>query len=89
MVNHAEDFPFAICDPSTIDYEKDLANVDLCTPMGNGEVCLMKFSPNHKWYWLKNMTPDEMLFFIQYDTHPPDGKPNCMYPCLHVQLCDI
>lgn len=34
---------------------------------------MMQHKPAHKWYWLSNQTPDEILLFVQYDTHPVKG----------------
>lgn len=33
----------------------------------------MIHKPQHKWYWLSNQTPDEVIVFTQYDSHPPRG----------------
>lgn len=33
----------------------------------------MIYKPEHRWYWMSNQTPDEVLVFTQFDSHPPKG----------------
>lgn len=76
MINHAEDYPLALLDPSSVDYEKDHIALDHVMPGFCAETAYLKPNPNYRWFWMSNMTPDDAVVFTQYDTHPPDGKFN-------------
>jgi hypothetical protein len=76
-VNHAEDFPLAVLDPTTVDPDKDLTYLDHISQVTVAETMYVKHNPNHRWYWLSNMTPDEAVLFTQHDTHP--SKPLLNY----------
>jgi hypothetical protein len=75
-VNHAEDFPLAVLDPTTVDPEKDLTYLDHISQVTVAETMYVKHNPNHRWYWLSNMTPDEAVLFTQHDTHPSGPRLN-------------
>ncbi|MCJ1323144.1 hypothetical protein MMC15_008497 [Xylographa vitiligo] len=81
MINHAEDFPLAVLDPTSIDYDNDAVALDFVTPTSAAETAYLKHNPNHQWYWLSNQTPDEAIVFTQYDTHPPKGMFNHVGHC--------
>ncbi|KAK0385877.1 hypothetical protein NLU13_7054 [Sarocladium strictum] len=76
MINHAEDFPLALLDPSSIDYERDHVALDHVIPGYAAETAYLKPSPRYRWYWMSNMTPEDAVVFTQYDTHPPGGRFN-------------
>lgn len=80
MVNHAEDYPLAVLDPHSIQDINDVVNVDVIAPPDVSGVAYYRYDPRHRWYWMSNMTPDELIMFTQYDTHPPDGKYNRTLP---------
>lgn len=40
----------------------------------HSELSYVRYSPEHKWYWLSNQTPDELILFTQSDSHPPRGQ---------------
>lgn len=63
-------------DPHTVEDPEDVINVDICSPMGGAELAFFRFDSRHRWYWLSNMTPDDIVIFTQWDTHPPNGKFN-------------
>lgn len=67
-------------DPHTVEDPEDVINVDICSPMGGAELAFFRFDSRHRWYWLSNMTPDEIVVFTQWDTHPPNGKFNRKKP---------
>lgn len=73
MLHHAEDIPFAVCDPKTNVNLTDVVAVDRITPEAVKEVAYFSWNPAHKWYWMSNQTPDEIVIMTQYDTHPPNG----------------
>lgn len=47
---------------------------DIDTNTKNSELSYVRYSPEHRWYWLSNQTPDEFILFTQSDSHPPQGK---------------
>ncbi|KAF4781554.1 hypothetical protein HER10_EVM0000211 [Colletotrichum scovillei] len=71
MFNHAEDIPFAVCDPRTNIDLADVVSVDRITHEAAKEVAYFSWNPAHRWYWMSNQTPDEIVIMTQYDTHPP------------------
>ncbi|KAG2363235.1 hypothetical protein BDR07DRAFT_1460428 [Suillus spraguei] len=57
----AEDWPLALCDYRSVDFEKDLVPVALLYPDREGETFGVKYNPNHQWKYLKGMTPEEFV----------------------------
>lgn len=57
----AYDWPLALCDFSSIDYKGDLVPTTLKYPDRDGETFGVSFNENHKWKYLRGMTPDEFL----------------------------
>ena len=57
--------PLAFADARTLDTDKDLVRARLLYPtegeyaQPEGETLTVKHSPNHKWYYLSEMRPDE------------------------------
>ncbi|POS75827.1 methyltransferase CmcJ [Diaporthe helianthi] len=74
--DHAEDMPLAVCDPATNIDLNDVVTVDHITPSHLTEMAYFRWNPAHRWYWMSNQTPDEIIMMTQYDTHPPGGKFN-------------
>ncbi|OTA54150.1 hypothetical protein K449DRAFT_401204 [Hypoxylon sp. EC38] len=72
-----EENPIAFCNPSTVQKE-DLMEVDRVTPISLIEIFHVKYNPTQEWFWLSNQHPDEVTVFIQYDSHPPDGRINAV-----------
>lgn len=61
-ISHAAwDHPLALCDYRSVNPEKDTFPVDLIYPDRVGETLGIRFSENHKWKYLRGMTPDEAL----------------------------
>ncbi|KAG2363237.1 hypothetical protein BDR07DRAFT_950973 [Suillus spraguei] len=57
----AEDWPLALCDFRSVDFEKELVPVALIYPDREGETFGVKYNPNHQWKYLKAMTPEEFV----------------------------
>ncbi|KAL0930185.1 uncharacterized protein CTRU02_215005 [Colletotrichum truncatum] len=77
MRDHAEDIPLAVCDPKTNTDLGDVVAVDLIQDDRPAkELAYFAWNPNHRWYWLSNQTPEEIIIMTQYDTHPPGGMFN-------------
>ena len=62
----AWDWPLALCDYRSIDFEKDLTPTTLRYPDRDGETLGVKYSPNHRWKYLKGMEPDEFVLIKWY-----------------------
>ncbi|EPQ50914.1 hypothetical protein GLOTRDRAFT_133652 [Gloeophyllum trabeum ATCC 11539] len=74
-INHpALDWPLAFCDFSSVD-PNDFVPTILKYPDYNGETMSVKFNPNHKWKYLKGMTPDEFALIKCFDSK--EGVAKC------------
>ncbi|KAG2138403.1 uncharacterized protein EDB93DRAFT_1090761, partial [Suillus bovinus] len=61
-ISHAaEDWPLALCDFRSAEFEKDLISVALIYPDREGETFGVKYSPNHQWKYMKAMTPEKFV----------------------------
>ncbi|KAL0478020.1 oxidoreductase [Acrasis kona] len=65
--NPAFDRPLAVCDFRSIKKE-DLVPVSLIYPDYEGETYGVRYNPEHKWYYVKDMTEDEVLFIKCFDS---------------------
>ena len=59
--NPAEDWPLALCDYRSVTPDKDLFTVKLIFPERVGETFGVNYNPDHKWKYLRGMTPDEIV----------------------------
>lgn len=59
--NPAFDFPLALCDYRSVDAQKDLVPVRLIYPDREGETFGVKFSPEHRWKYMRGMNTDEVV----------------------------
>ncbi|KAL5521673.1 hypothetical protein ACEPAF_2421 [Sanghuangporus sanghuang] len=64
----ALDHPLALCDYRSIDTKEDLVPSTLKYPDREGETFGVKYNPNHKWKYLKGMTPDEVVLIKCFDS---------------------
>jgi hypothetical protein len=64
--------PLGICDARSIAPE-DVVFTDLQYQNRTGEVMQMTFNPDHRWFYIPRMTPDEALVFKCYDSMT-DGR---------------
>ena len=62
-----EDWPLAVCDGSTVD-EADLTACDHVRKSFVGESSYMHYRPEHKWFYLSNHQPDEVLIVKIFDS---------------------
>jgi hypothetical protein len=63
------DAPLAVCDALSVRLE-DQIQADLIYPSGPGEVLLLSYNPEHRWFYFPEMNPDEALIFKCYDSRP-------------------
>mgnify|MGYP006955278394 FL=1 len=57
----ALEWPLALCDYRSVNPEKDAIPVALIYPDREGETYGISYNPEHKWKYLKGMTPDEVV----------------------------
>ena len=57
----ALDWPLALCDYRSVDKEKDVFPVARLGPGREGEMFGVAYNENHKWKYLRGMTPDELV----------------------------
>ena len=80
IIGPVQDQPLAICDarsaklgdflPTEIEhYTED----DLDTPSLTGQIYSFQHNPDHRWYYVSNMQPDEVMFLKCYDS-ADDGR---------------
>ncbi|GJJ11697.1 hypothetical protein Clacol_005933 [Clathrus columnatus] len=68
-INHpAIDYPLALCDYRSIDWDKDLVPTTLKFAHRIGETFSVKYNPQHKWKYQRGMRPDEVVFIKCFDS---------------------
>jgi len=71
--NPALDFPLAMCDYRSVNADKELVPVKLVFPDRVGETFGVKYSPNHKWKYVRGMNTDEVVFIKCFDSLQDEG----------------
>ena len=66
------DSPLAVCDARTVK-PGDLVPSDLVYPHRIGETYSVKYNPEHQWFYVPNMTADEILLLKCFDSKT-DGR---------------
>lgn len=66
------DSPLAVCDARSFS-DADLIPSDLVYPHVRGETSSVEFKPNHRWYYLSEQQPDEVLLIRIHDS-ATDGR---------------
>ena len=66
------DTPLAMLDGTTVK-EGDLVASDLIYPNRSGETYSVTYSPEHRWFYFPDMTPDEAILLKCYDS-ATDGR---------------
>ena len=57
----AIDHPLAVCDWNSLNPETDVIPTTLRYPDRDGETLSVKYNPNHKWKYVRGLTPDEII----------------------------
>ncbi|KAL6827760.1 hypothetical protein V8C40DRAFT_264933 [Trichoderma camerunense] len=78
--------PLAVCDARSV-AATDLLEVDQINESWYGEVFLLKFNPDHQFYWLSNQTPEEVCMMLMFDSHNGKAESN-MHCCAHASFND-
>ena len=69
IANPAIDWPLGLCDYRSVD-QKDCFPTALIFPDREAETLVVKYNPNHKWKYLRGMTPDEIILIKWYVSLP-------------------
>jgi hypothetical protein len=77
-VRPVETMPLAVCDARSVE-KSDFKRVALGKPEGGFKEGMpaglnMAYNPNHRWYYFRDMQPDEALAFRLFDTADPEWK---------------
>ncbi|KAI0173736.1 hypothetical protein BJ166DRAFT_586591 [Pestalotiopsis sp. NC0098] len=67
------DWPLALCDRRTVDYDKETMGQDIVSADRVTENALVSHSPKHKWYYLDEMKDDEVIIFQQFNSEMEGG----------------
>jgi hypothetical protein len=59
------DWPLALCDSSTVDSGQDFETADILYPELVVENYQVHYSERHRWYYLSDHRPDELIVFRQ------------------------
>ncbi len=70
-----KDWPLAVCDPRTVAPSEFIpaaidhyAESDLTKPSHSGEIYSMHYNPRHRWFYVADQQPGEVLVFTCYDS---------------------
>jgi hypothetical protein len=84
IVGPVRDNPLAVCDVRSVRLEDlvetDIAHYgedDLSTPRHTGEIYSVRYRPAHRWFYVSEMRPDEVLLLKCYDSRT-DGRARFM-----------
>ena len=85
MVPEVEHQPLALCDIRSVDPTHMMA-CDRILVDKLGEVYLLQYHQDQKWYWLDKQTPSEPYLIVTWDSET-NGKARCMeYNSMRVHL---
>lgn len=86
------DWPLTVCDAGTVRTENDLEAADLLYPDLATENYQVYFKPYHKWHYLSDHNPSELLVFKQADslseTSPGSPPPRSLVGIYVVLICE-
>jgi len=60
--------PLALADYRSVDPENDLVSVRIILPDREIYIFNLKHNPGHKWYYLSDQTPDEVILLKSFDS---------------------
>jgi hypothetical protein len=67
-----QDAPLSVCDAQTVKFD-ELVGSDLVYPNRVGETYSVKYNPEHRWFYVPEMTADEILLLKCFDSQT-DGR---------------
>lgn len=71
--SHGNDWPLALCDYRSINYVADCRVADRVYHDRFTENQHLHFNPGHKWFYVKDLRPDEVVVFRQLDSQLEGG----------------
>lgn len=72
------DWPIAYCDPATVDFDNDVIALDDVTVNHINEVQNLHYNPAHRWYYVPNQLPEEVVIFNEFDSRKTNtAVPHC------------
>jgi hypothetical protein len=84
IVGPVWDNPLAVCEAGSVAPEdlvetdiRHFGEDDLTTPRHTGEIYSVRYNPAHRWFYLSQMQPDEVLLLKCFDSHA-DGRARFM-----------
>ena len=67
-----QDFPLAVCDAQSVAPEDEVIVTAITVEQGAGEIrhdtTGYRYNPAHRWYYYRDMSPEEVLVFKAHDT---------------------
>jgi hypothetical protein len=67
-----QDIPLAVCDARTVDPADEITVTAITTSAIHGEIVHdttgYKYNPQHRWYYYRDMSPNEVLVFKTHDS---------------------
>jgi hypothetical protein len=67
-----QDFPLAVCDARTVSLQDEVTVTAITLEKDTGEITHdttgYLYNPAHRWYYYRDMTPEEVLVFKAHDT---------------------
>jgi len=71
-----QDAPLAVADFWSLNPDQDLIPTALIYPNRDGETLGVRYSPDHRWFWLSDQQPNEVLLIKCYDSKAWDRENN-------------
>lgn len=78
LIGPNNDWPLAVCDFASVDREKDPLESDLVFRDAASENVVLRYNPNHAWYYLSGQRTDEVLVFRNAPS--PGRSASSVYP---------
>lgn len=67
-------WPLALCDASTVDFERDVKSGDVVDRDAFFENLQVHHNERQRWHWLRDQMPSELLVFKNADSQSYDGS---------------
>ncbi|KAF8440533.1 hypothetical protein L210DRAFT_3612388 [Boletus edulis BED1] len=82
IANTVAHYPLGVLDFRSIDVDADLVPLRLMFPKCQGWMYNVKYNPGHKWYYLSDQTPDEVVLFKSFDSDASTARlvPHSAFP---------
>jgi hypothetical protein len=83
------DWPLAVCDAETVDFENDTMAGDVVDRDAVFENTQVHYNPQQKWYYLANQMPSELLIFKNADSESKFGASSGKHIALRFHVLTI